>query len=1821
MKKSISKFLAVVLTAALCFGEWAPAAYAAEAKGIHVVYDEESSAETSPDAGKTSGTETLSETETAAESESASNAENTSAAETTASAETSTFAETSTSAETSTAAETQTSAETSAATETPVSTENPAGTETPADTKKPAQTAARTSSVKGGIELVITAGIPVQADQRFTVKLTGPESRSAEAVLSYSESNAADQTRLYFDGLAAGTYRLSVSADGYMSFAQDIKVEQYTCKVQLYTGIAEGFDSAAHPGLLIAGDFDGDGRVSEADRDILVDAMSQEQYMEICDINRDGQVDMVDLQYFSKYFDETVAADATLEMQIPAGAIEPLLGTNTEMVSGTLEDVLKGEGSAVLTTADGNAIDPKNPLEVEFDFTGGGQINGFVIQAPEEAGNAITQATLTIEYEDADGTSAVTELSLKQEQAGTARLMANPAGGQVKSEEDGSITVNLSGKIAVKRVTIRITATATPGGSLAEISRVEFLNNMENRIPAPTMYFPTGLTADPGNKQIHLSWKKVVNVLAYEVSVTYNGTTETHRTTATSFTVSSFAKNKLKNGETYEIAVRSINGDWKSAYCPAITAVPKTDKKPDAPANVHVEGAYRALIVRFSAAEDTDTCNLYYKQDGADSFEKIEGLEGSQYRIDGLEDNTKYLLYVTGVNELGEGAASELTEGATISLQPVQFPQYRILTPMTGEGQLLEHVKNASKRRGEMIDSPLDAEGNSALGLVDGSFSSYLYIDDWNEAGDYGAASQGVVVELDQAYTMDRFTFGAPDNTYSYRSVRVFYLDADGNETEATGLSLLQRRDANNRIYYVIKLAEPITTSQVRFGFTRYVRGIAISELRFYEYDSLEADIQALYEDDLHLTLRADVTMDTINALYARLDEQHNGETHPDRELLQRELDEAKLLFETQSQLGGVVKIEAAISDKWDSHVSVGGLNSWQPIGISALAEEEIIIYVGHPDKKAGSTTDLYLVASQYYAPGSAVGSAVTALKVGRNVVSCRQLIDSAREKGGSLYIEYRGSNAEDNYAVRASGSAQIPVLNLYGVTDEAERDRRIDVYVQQLEAYVNALPALHESAHGHTGYEYQAQECVANTTEIMLDHMLLSLPATQVYAALGSNAAATMKESAIAMDGMMELFYQHKGLTDRFAADTAQEVIDYNHLPARHLNIRYMNVAGGAFMYAAGNHIGIRWGSTGAPVSGKTPVTDANGKKVSGQYFGWGLAHEIGHNINQGSYAVAEVTNNYFSVLAQAADTNNSVRFLYDNVYKKVTSGTTGRASNVFTQLGLYWQLHLAYDRGYNYRTYDSYEEIFNNLFFARVDSYARNAAAAPAPGGVKLTLEKDADQNLMRLASAAAERDLTEFFTRWGMVPNAATRKYMQQFDKEQRAIYYACDDARVYALENGGASGTDGTIEGQAVVSGVQAVPNEDTGEVVIKVSGTAAPGVILGYEIVRIITVQGRETRETVGFTTTGEFTDNISFLGNRGVSYEVTAVDQYLNYSASYRVEAFKAGGSGILEKENWTVATNMTSDADQTQEAGEGEGQLCEPVVVSGAGLLIDGDRGTVYTGSASGEDPWIVLQLNQIESICGLRYVRGAGSGIDSFRIEVSADGENYTTVKSGRFDFDSDNTALFYFTNQDVEGSEGKDPRIAIYDAAFVRITAAGQAGSSLSAAEIDLLAPSGDNIEFYTTGATEAIGILAEDYVYQASDGASIPAGSLIFTGTYKGNPAYNVVVLYDEQGNIVGGTDSEGALVAEQIILAPDPGNAMLGDVSEGSFIYWITPDQIGTLPAKVRAELYRVDDALTNEGQRLVSDTLFTEVKPLEQLPEIHLTGSAAEPQN
>ena len=48
---------------------------------------------------------------------------------------------------------------------------------------------------------------------------------------------------------------------------------------------------------------------------------------------------------------------------------------------------------------------------------------------------------------------------------------------------------------------------------------------------------------------------------------------------------------------------------------------------------------------------------------------------------------------------------------------------------------------------------------------------------------------------------------------------------------------------------------------------------------------------------------------------------------------------------------------------------------------------------------------------------------------------------------------------------------------------------------------------------------------------------------------------------------------------------------------------------------------------------------------KESGQLFGWGIAHEIGHMMDMPTIGTAEVTNNIIALLAQTFDDKTSSR------------------------------------------------------------------------------------------------------------------------------------------------------------------------------------------------------------------------------------------------------------------------------------------------------------------------------------------------------------------------------------------------------------------------------------------------------------------------------------------------------------------------------------------------------------------------------------------------
>ncbi len=1686
-----------------------------------------------------------------------------------------------------------------------ISSENTAGADTPDPEGEKKQEDTETEQVKeekvpvlGSVEVRMISGIEVRSDQRFTVTLSGPQSYSSELVLARrtAENPSAPEASVRFADVAEGAYELTVSGAGYVNYTQHIEVGKLGLRVQLYTGKAAVTDKNAKPGILLYGDVNGDGKLDDKDSARIVDAIDGGKQDQACDLNGDGSVDLLDLNYFTD-LEAQKEQISTVEKLLPGEAAKPVLHEETRMGDGssTLEEMMAGRGSLVLAPAAGGEITDINSVAIGFDFErcqDPQMMEGMVVKCPGGTDNGITQGQVAVLYEE-EGVRKEVTIPLMAVSADVRGVSAIPGNlnGRASLDANGNWVIDLGGLVAVKKVTLVVTGTRK-GTNLAEISRVEFLNDMQSRIPEPVMNIPVNLSAVPGNKSFVLTWDAQTNVTGYEISISGEGHTETRRTTVNSVSVSQFNGKSLENGKTYTVSVQSTNGEWKSGYSASIPVTPKADKVPDAPERITVTGSYRSISVRWGSSKEADSYNLFWREKGASAYEKVTGIQGLYYQIGNLKDQTTYEVYLTAVNEVGESGKSKDYSGETLSgLVEAKLPAYKLINTSNGRGKLSSHIKSASiGGGGTMVDSPLDKEGNSALGLFDNSYTSYVERIDWDYGGAYPDQVKGVTAELDKAYSIGMIAFAEPLDLGSFSYFTVQYWDESGTKKRASGGSISQRSDGKRK-YYIIKFQEPIQASKIQLGVGRYnpeIRNVSISEIRFYEYDSLEKDIQGLYSDNLHITLREDVTEKTLQELQDRLDTKDpaSGEYHPDRTALQKELDAAKKLL-AEGSLGGVLQVNPNIAAARDSGISLGGLNGWQPLGVAAAAEEELVVYVGKPGAKEGANASLKLVFTQYHAESGGFFKTVS-LKVGRNEITVPQLSSLKYERGGALYIQYTGNNSEDAYAVRVSGGSTYPVLNLYSISGE-ERSRRIRAYVQELRDYQGKIEGLHQELHGGGGnkqvdYSYDSRNCILNATDIVTDQMMFSIPASQVWAGLGSSQEEVLDQSLQAMEGMLALFYQHKGLTNSFAEGTGGGVIAKNHLPCQYLNIRYMRMFAGAFMYASGNHIGIEWDSAKGMMGSVPVVSSEKGEYQSGRYFGWGIAHEIGHEINQGAYAHAEVTNNYFSVLAQAKDTSDSVRFQYSNVFRKVTSGSTGYAGNVFTQLGMYWQLHLAYDRDYNYKTYGTYQEIFENLFFARVDSYARDTSQAPAPGGVKLTLPGDRDQNLMRLASAAAERDLSEFFRRWGMVPDGGTLAYMSQFEPEERAIYYVDDGARVYEMKNGSSPAVSGknAVTARASVKG---------SEVTLAMTPAVDKGSIQGYEIVRVFVEQGQERKEIAGFTQTETFTDQAAFAANHVIRYEVTAIDKCLYRSNTCRTNEVKLEGDGLQDKTAWTVSTNMVSQDDAKPEGTEEE--PCEQGTVSAVSRVIDGDKATVFAGASKDGDPYVLLELNRNREVSALRYqLSGGGTAITDYKIEVSTDGKVYREVKEGTFRL-KDGSETVYFEN-------GTDPWICTYDARYVKLTAVGQQGETLSLGELDLYGPSGDNVEFMGGDASKSIGRLASDYSY--GDG-KIPKGSIVFTGTFKGNPAYNVVVLYDEKGDIVGGTDTEGNLKASQIILAPDPGNAMLGETSEGTWIYWIEEKAAGSteLPKQVRAELYRVDNALTNEGQRLVSDTAFVKV--------------------
>ena len=373
------------------------------------------------------------------------------------------------------------------------------------------------------------------------------------------------------------------------------------------------------------------------------------------------------------------------------------------------------------------------------------------------------------------------------------------------------------------------------------------------------------------------------------------------------------------------------------------------------------------------------------------------------------------------------------------------------------------------------------------------------------------------------------------------------------------------------------------------------------------------------------------------------------------------------------------------------------------------------------------------------------------------------------------------------------------------------------------------------------------------------------------------------------------------------------------------------------------------------------------------------------------------------------------------------------------------------------------------------------------------------------------------------------------------------------------------------------------------------------------------------------------------MNNRTFTYKVKAYDYSLNKSSEFELGTVKVTHDGSLAKKDWTFDTNTISPDDTVHENtghGHNEDGSINNIKDNDASTVYNGAIGTDNTGQTLSGDPYVTINMGTSKQLVGLKYTPGNTTAkkfsfkrlftknkevtydsISDYEVLVSSDNKKWTKVHSGKFDTTKENTIYFN------ESGNDSNKQLWSTNAQYVKLVAKG--AKTISIGELELLGQPGDNIEIgsYNNGKyTNGIGRLKSDYTY-AKD-KTIPAGSILITGEYRGDPAFNVPLVLNEN-------DGNYALQSQVILLAELPDDAQLGEVAQGSWIYWITPDQQEAIingesnmkGSQVKAELYRynkLDSTGAPVGQRLVSDTFLYELpSDLSKLPTIDLATSKA----
>ncbi len=1324
-------------------------------------------------------------------------------------------------------------------------------------------------SLPGGTPLENSLGAGLSA----SVKNTDGVELTHETQVGYYEAR--------LSGLPAGgsRYELTLTGVGYKPFRQTVTLDGYSQHVIVGTGDA----------TFSLGDVNGDGAVDGADLTALDVRLGKSAQVGPYDLNGDGKVDVTDLAYVNH------ARNAAGQAQVldAAAIVAPRVDVPAGLLQGNADDLFRDEGSVTVFPSNGSV-----ELPITLDDSRGVEMSQIRITCPDGVGQGGVEAG-TVLAELADGSTLTVPFDA-----------AAPADVYAIGEQEGQrvVTIDLGRKVAVKKVTIQVTA-ASSGSGFATVTKIEFLKDIVPDNPINDADQVKGLAATPGNGSVTLDWSAVRNVTGYTVAY---GLSASALTQTLPVNTNRAVITGLDNLKTYYFQVTAVNGDWRGAPSRTVSAMPQPAGVPGAPSNLGLTEADQSLRLTWGKTKDAAYYQVFYRPAGQSAFQQFGGdITVTSATITGLVNGTTYEVAVKAGNSRGTGPYSATALG----------------TPRQ-EALVMPDLPREGRIDNSMVTSVVMENPNNVNRSLCPNFKVEHVID--NNAATYWVANQWWV---SSRFT---YTFREPqdmnyailvpylggNHKYALRTYTVTAWNSSGEkvleETQYTARSM-----DPNKNYLVLTF--PLLENVSKLSFTLNEREgngcrVSISDMAFYKSDTLPDEIASLFADGSFTALRPGATAGAIAALSARLDAKADFYLDPAR--LRDELSLASALLTGNTSALGLIK--GSFQSRGSAKDTAYGQSAsdLQPLGVTARAGSVVAVYASLP-----GDAPVYVTPTQFYGESGIWRGGAVKLENGRNYIYVPKIGSLTDERGGPLYLSYAGgSPGAIKLQVRLDqNSFAMPVLELSGWYHLGEAARRdlIRAYVAELQTYVAALKL------SKPGTD------IRNATEISTPSVLLSIPADRALAGLSGIGASVdemaeaMYRDVLAWEDVMYVANQVQGIVPAGGARTDS----YRYPMSTRQNIRYMRMFAGAFMYAAGNHIGIGYGSAqgmvcGRPVS-QTGVGNANG------LFGWGIAHEIGHNMDK--LGRAEITNNIYALAVQAWDGGSMTRptrltlsNIWPAIYDKTAQGRPGSAGNVFVQLGMYWQLHLAYDGAA--KPLDFYNRFFTAWKSGSYSGYSY-------------------DERVALIASQTAGRNLTEFFTRWGLILGEEAKAILSRLPAETRAVWYLNDDSYAYRLQNG--SPFRGRVSASASVS-----QNHAT----VSISG--GDGTVLGYEILR--------NGNPIGFTTGSAYVDDLGAANNLTYSYSVIPVDKLGNRGTAVSAGQVRVAYDKTISPSLYTLTHNGT-DVEITMRTGS----------VPVTGLKVSGGSLTGCTVSALLDGSWSPVALGPDNG--GVAYFAKPGAPGDS--------------------------------------------------------------------------------------------------------------------------------------------------------------------------------------------------------------------------------------------